>query len=243
MNKHSKPEHNSKKNERILNDILFIKICINNINLLELYYFKKYKSEFWKNVCFEYNKYSNASPKTCKQLRDKFKYIYKNYLTVWRIQFSSNTDLNALEISFKQVLDICFNYIGYDDEGTLCLKKYRQNNKMLNGDQNLSYNHIDENLYQQDKPNPTVPNSLIRGSVSLSNLYEDTNTNKKVEEHQVTNLDDFESHPICQSYYNYSRQMKEPFDPEILKSVKFIEELQSNSYTLSDIDNFTIDQK
>lgn len=235
MNNCSKREPNSRKNVRIEQDILFIQICLNNINLLELYYYKKYKSEFWKKVCLEYNKYSNTPSKTCKQLRDKFKYIYKNYCTIWRVQFSNNADLNVLEIKFKEVLDICFNHIGYDNIGTLSLRKHIQYPSRLIKEQNTRSN---ANFHQQGKYSTTVPDSLIRVSISLSSLHEDTNVDSYVAEHRVKQLDAFDSYPIYLSYYNYTRQIKDPFNPEVMKSVKFIEELESNSYTLSDIDNF-----
>lgn len=238
MNNYSNREHISRKNNKIKQDILFIQICINNINLLEVYYYKKYKSEFWKKVCFEYNKYSDTSAKTCKQLRDKFKYIYKNYLTIWRVHFSNRADLNVLEINFKEVLDICFTHIGYDEAGTLSLRKYIPNPSRVIKERTPCNN---VSSYQQGKHNTIVPDSLMRGSVSLSSLYGDTSIDNNVEELQVKKEDVFDSYPVSHSYYNYTRQVKEPFDSEVLKSVKFIEELKSNSYTLSDLDNFSKD--
>lgn len=238
MYNHSEQEHKYKKNSRIKQDILFIQICIKNINLLELYYYKKYKSEFWRKVCFEYNKDSSTSFKTCKQLRDKFKYIYKNYLTIWRVKYSKNSDLTVLEIDFKELLDICFSYIGYDDVGTLSLKKYIPKPSKVVKQSNTCNN---DNSYQQGRHNTIVPDSLVRGSLSLTTLYGETSIDSNVEKHQVKKLDVFDSYPISHSYYNYTRQIKDPFDPEVLKSVKFIEELKSNSYTLNDLNNFSKD--
>ncbi|CAI8508050.1 unnamed protein product [Hanseniaspora opuntiae] len=146
--------------------------------------------------------------------------------------FSNSADLNVLEINFKEVLDICFTHIGYDEAGTLSLRKYIPNPSRVIKERTPCNN---VSSYQQGKHNTIVPDSLMRGSVSLSSFYGDTSIDSNVEELQVKKEDVFDSYPISHSYYNYTRQVKEPFDPKVLKSVKFIEELKSNSYTLSDL--------
>ena len=237
-------EWTSKKVARLNNDITFIRICIKNRGLLKEYHYKKYKSEFWKKVCFEFNLYNKSSAKSCKQLRDKFKYIFKSYKTIGNNIKSTNKKIKELEFKLKEVLDTCFSYIGYDQNGTLSLKSSVSIPKLVHNKRQISFeNPNDYEGMDPDELNFMKP--MARSSGSLSNLTSESTDTTLLESESILNRPNlmsnmnFDSFPIYQSYRNYIKQKEIPNNPDLVKSAKFIEELHSNHYSLSDIDIFT----
>lgn len=232
-----------KKIERIKQDIKFIKLCIKNKDLLKEYHHKKYKSEFWKKVCFEYNFHIKGLHKTCKQLRDKFKYIYRSYNTIGNNTKSTNNDIKELEFMLKQELDVCFSFISYDQDGTLIFKPYNSKKKVNKKDHQTRESITDyENTLVN---NPIFFNPSVRSSVSLSNVTNSTNDTTLPESEDIVTQQDiidsihFDSFPIYQSYINYKNHETTPENPDLSKSFKFIEELKTKSYSLHDFETFS----
>lgn len=103
-------------------DIILLKICINQLPCLNKLHSSLYKGLFWKNVLIDFNKKTNSTRKV-RQIRNRFKSMHEYYIKMKNSSlFESRLQEKKYiteEIVFFQTLSQCFSQMYYDDKGIL----------------------------------------------------------------------------------------------------------------------------
>lgn len=103
-------------------DIILLKICINQLPCLNKLHSSLYKGLFWKNVLIDFNKKTNST-RTVRQIRNRFKSMHEYYIkmknsSLFEIKLQEKKYITE-EIVFFQTLSQCFSQMYYDDKGIL----------------------------------------------------------------------------------------------------------------------------
>ena len=106
-------------------DIILLKVCIDQLPCLQSLGNSSYKGLFWRNVSKNFNK-QTQSKKTMRQIRNRFKSMNEYYLKIRLSPFfiSSQQKRNDVteEIVFLQTLEECFTQMSYDSKRILNYK-------------------------------------------------------------------------------------------------------------------------
>lgn len=120
--------------KKIEQDISLFEICMNNKDKLHNTKNKIYKTEFWNSVQADYNAASNDEPKTVKQLRERFKYLYRSFEKNHRLELKYNRSLHKDDFikenremleAYEKATYRCFHTIKYNENTQLVLVEER----------------------------------------------------------------------------------------------------------------------
>lgn len=108
--------------EKICQDIHLLRACIKSKHILMKYNSKSLRTQFWKQVHREYNKAMTTNPKTIKQIRERFKYLYTNFELKHDLEIKFNRNLHKgnffednreLINTLRKTANECFHKIVY----------------------------------------------------------------------------------------------------------------------------------
>lgn len=116
--------------EKIIQDILLLRLCMKFKIVLNRHKAKANKTSFWKKVLAEYNDGINQKPKSVKQIRERFKYLFTNFAADHSLDMKFNRNLykgkfyyenKELIEELKETALQCFHEIIYDDKKQLTM--------------------------------------------------------------------------------------------------------------------------
>ena len=116
--------------EKIIQDILLLNLCMKHKNLITRHKSRTNKRPFWKKVVAEYNDGINQKPKSIKQSRERFKYLYTNFEVNHSLDIKFNRNLfkgnfyyenKHLINELKETALQCFHEIIYDGNRQLVI--------------------------------------------------------------------------------------------------------------------------
>ena len=108
--------------EKIYQDIHLLRTCLKLKHILLKCNSKSHRTPFWKEVQLEYNKVMYGNPKTIKQIRERFKYLYTNFEANHALEMKFNRNLfkgsffeNNWELisTLKETANECFHEMVY----------------------------------------------------------------------------------------------------------------------------------
>ncbi|CAI8508433.1 unnamed protein product [Hanseniaspora opuntiae] len=115
---------------KIEQDIVLLQLCLENRFLINKQKNKVYKEDFWNQIHKEYNSSFPKTPKNIKQLRDRFRYLYKNFSRSHSFDVKLNKNIykgdfmkkhKALVNEYAELVDYCFHKITYTNSNVLTL--------------------------------------------------------------------------------------------------------------------------
>lgn len=116
--------------QKIEQDIVLLQLCLENRSFINKQKNKVYKEEFWNQVHKEYNSSFPKDLKNIKQIRDRFRYLYKNFSRSHRFDVKLNKNIykgdfmkkhKRLVIEYAELVDHCFHKITYTPSNVLIL--------------------------------------------------------------------------------------------------------------------------
>lgn len=161
---------------KIQQDIDLLEICLRNKEYLITTKTRIYKTEFWNHVQMEYNSKHQNKLKTIKQLRERFKYLYRSFQENHCLTIKYNKNLHRNDFiqenkdlveKFKQISFDCFHAIKYNKNTQLvieeneCMQCLKEMQNQKSDESILTYQKVYEmeyakyNLKPNDKFNHT----------------------------------------------------------------------------------------
>lgn len=106
-------------------DIILLRVCIDQLPCLQSLGNSSYKGLFWKNVSNNFNKQTQSN-KTMRQIRNRFKSMHEYYLKIRTSTFFKSSQQQrgdvTEEVVFLQTLEECYTQMSYDSNGILNYK-------------------------------------------------------------------------------------------------------------------------
>lgn len=106
-------------------DIILLRVCIDQLPCLQSLGNSSYKGLFWKNVSNNFNKQTQSN-KTMRQIRNRFKSMHEYYLKIRTSTFFKSSQQQrgdvTEEVVFLQTLEECYTQMSYDSKGILSYK-------------------------------------------------------------------------------------------------------------------------
>lgn len=169
---------------KIEQDMILLQLCLGNRKLINKQKNRVYKDEFWNQIHKEYNRSFPKAPKNIKQLRDRFRYLYKNFSRSHSFDLKLNKNIykgdfmkkhKELVNKYAELVENCFHVITYTNSNVLtladnfCIFCYKKRFPNLTEEEIQQWNESRVNKTLNDDQN----GSILKRHVTYTNVYKE----------------------------------------------------------------------